>query len=390
LVQILVENELNRAGALSRRQVLDKLLHDRHKNLDELTMKELQMEPLQRKASALQTAMSNLLAKEAIAKLSSLIDLSNATVIERAALPPEPDQIKNFRWFPKRKLLLLLSFLLSLLVGLSIIFLQEYLDDSFSDAQEIQAFVNVPVLGSLPELPPLEPFTMEAVMAHPPWSQAVLTLSYLLKPLRTEESPGLVAITSAVASEGKSLLTASLGQILASRGLKVMMVDLNFSHPSLASLWKAVSGPSLYEVLQGRSDLSQTGYRVGSNELYLLPGSRTEESLGTLVDLPALKNLMGLLKNSYDAVLLDLPAIGVGEGAPLTALGDQVLMVVAANRTSRELVSCAVEQIKNFQERLEGLILNGVKNIEPWSKWAQPFFYQLKSISQYLQGKLKR
>ncbi len=40
-----------------------------------------------------------------MAKLALDVDLSNATIIERAVIPPEADQIKNFRWFPKRKLL---------------------------------------------------------------------------------------------------------------------------------------------------------------------------------------------------------------------------------------------------------------------------------------------
>ncbi|MDD1778203.1 MAG: hypothetical protein LUQ65_08550 [Candidatus Helarchaeota archaeon] len=63
---------------------------------------------------------------------------------------------------------------------------------------------------------------------------------------------------------------------------------------------------------------------------------------------------------------MDLPAVGAGEGAPLAALGDQTLMVVAAEHSPRTQVARALEQIQRCHGRIGGLVFNRYKKLELW------------------------
>jgi len=69
------------------------------------------------------------------------------------------------------------------------------------------------------------------------------------------------------------------------------------------------------------------------------------------------------VRTHFDVLLLDLPAVGAGEGAPLAALGEQTLMIIAAAHSRRNQVARALAQIQRCQGRIGGLVFNRYKNL---------------------------
>jgi uncharacterized protein involved in exopolysaccharide biosynthesis/MinD-like ATPase involved in chromosome partitioning or flagellar assembly len=366
LLQSLGENEINLMVRTARRQVQNQLIVNKQEELDDLTRKEMALDPLVRQVSTLQTILNNLMNQEQVAKLASDLNLSNAIVAERAVVPTLKSHIKKYRWFPQRTQLVMFAFLFGLLLGLATIYFREYMDDSFSDPVEAETFLQLPVLAGLPELPPLETYTIKAIMGYPPWKQAVWALPDVLKPADQGTLAGIWAITSAGAREGKTLVAASLGWALASRGQRVLLVDLNFSHPTLSSLWQLPAGAGVREVLQGTASLTECVRRVEPGALHLLPNGKAEGIPWPQLGPAVLANWLASIKKDYEVLLLDLPGVGDGERAPWSALGEQTLLVMAAERTSRRQVARALEQIRRCQGRVVGMVLNGVKQHELW------------------------
>lgn len=365
-IQTLVENEINQALRISRRQLVQQLTLETQKELDELILKELAMVPLNRDVNTIQTTLTNLMTQEQVAKMACVLGFSNAVVIERATLPEVASHLKKFRWFPKRKLLTIFSLLFGLLLGLTTIFFQEYLDDTLSDAGETEESLKLPVLVSLPELAMPETVDVQGVMAHAPWTQAMWALPDMLKPADKESLAGVWAVTSTNAGEGKSLVAASLGWTLALRNHRVLMIDLNFFHPHLPSLWNLPPGVGVCELLQGTASLTDCVRKVGPEELYLLPNGKADEVAWAQLDPKVLAPWLTTMKTGFDVLLLDLPAVGAGEGAPLAALADQILMVVAAHHSPKTQLVRALEQIRRCHGRIEGLVLNRYQQLELW------------------------
>jgi succinoglycan biosynthesis transport protein ExoP len=366
LIQTMVEKEIDKVVKTSRRQLLNQQILDKQKELDGLTLKELHMGPLQREVTALQTALANLLSQEQTARLASNLKLSNATIIERATVPAIASQIKNFRWFPKRKKLLVFSFVFALLLGMTTILLQEYLDDTFSDPGGTEEYLKLPVLASLPELPPLETFDLHRVMAYAPWTQAIWALPYMVKPAGQESLSGVWGVTSANAGEGKSLVAAGLGWALALRDLRVLMIDLNFFRPRLPSLWNLAPAEGVCELLQGKASLSDCVRKVGPGELYLLANGKAAEVAWSQLDLKVLASWLTTVRTGFDVLVLDLPPVGAGEGAILAALAEQILMVVRADHSPKTQVARALEQIQRCHGKIAGLVLNRCYMLELW------------------------
>jgi Mrp family chromosome partitioning ATPase len=70
------------------------------------------------------------------------------------------------------------------------------------------------------------------------------------------------------------------------------------------------------------------------------------------------------MRQSYDLVVLDLPAILVNSDAVLlTDLADGIICVVRAGVTPTNLVSKALAQLDN--EKLRGVVLNGASSSVP-------------------------
>jgi hypothetical protein len=98
--------------------------------------------------------------------------------------------------------------------------------------------------------------------------------------------------------------------------------------------------------------------------LYLLPHGKADAGLWPRLAPQFLATWLATVKGGFEAVLLDIPAVGAGEGAPLAALADQVLMVVAAGHSPRIQVARALEQIQRCHGQIGGLVFNRSKNWE--------------------------
>ena len=73
-----------------------------------------------------------------------LIEADNVRVIDVAEVPPNP--IK-----PNKQLNIVISFILGLMLGLGLVFLLEYLDNTIKTADDIEKYLGLAVLGSIPK-----------------------------------------------------------------------------------------------------------------------------------------------------------------------------------------------------------------------------------------------
>jgi len=146
----------------------------------------------------------------------------------------------------------------------------------------------------------------------------------------------------------------------------VLVVDLNFFHPRLASLWNLPPSEGVSELLQGTASLTDCVRHVGPGELYVLPNGKADEVLWPQLDPKVLAPWLNNVKTGFDVLLLDLPAVGSGEGAPLAALAEHILMVVAANHSSKTQIARAQEQIQRCHGRIVGLVLNRYNKLALW------------------------
>ncbi|MBI6001469.1 YveK family protein [Clostridium perfringens] len=81
---------------------------------------------------------------EFISESKDLIPNGNVQVIQKPQLPENPVS-------PNKKLNILIAFILGLMVGVGIVLLMEYLDNTFKSREELEKTLDLPIIGSIPD-----------------------------------------------------------------------------------------------------------------------------------------------------------------------------------------------------------------------------------------------
>lgn len=81
---------------------------------------------------------------EFISESKELIPNGNVQVIQKPQLPEHPVS-------PNKKLNILIAFVLGFMVGVGIVLLMEYLDNTFKSREELEKTLDLPIIGAIPD-----------------------------------------------------------------------------------------------------------------------------------------------------------------------------------------------------------------------------------------------
>lgn len=171
------------------------------------------------------------------------------------------------------------------------------------------------------------------------------------------EKTDCIAITSAVPSEGKSLVSSNLARAFASDPSgRTIIVDCDLRKPNAHRFFAEASSPGLSDLLVGGKSIEDVVREVEPG-LDLIPaGSPVVDSTRT-IESPGLKLLVADLKKRYTHVILDCPPVLMcSEVMHVSQIATSTLLVARAWRTEKNLVK---EATKLLQEHsLLGVVLN--------------------------------
>ncbi|HAT4092988.1 TPA: capsular biosynthesis protein [Clostridium perfringens] len=84
------------------------------------------------------------LTNEFISESKELIPNGNVQVIQKPQLPEKPVS-------PNKKLNILIAFVLGLMVGVGVVLLLEYLDNTFKSREDLENTLDLPIVGTIPD-----------------------------------------------------------------------------------------------------------------------------------------------------------------------------------------------------------------------------------------------
>ena len=164
-----------------------------------------------------------------------------------------------------------------------------------------------------------------------------------LQLVNPQTSPKTFLVTSSVPGEGKTTLAISFAIYAARIHRRVLLIDLSFRNPSIASkLGVPVEGGILH-VLQGRPVAELIRAAPGLGFDYLPLSRNSADPVATLAGEPVPK-LLCQLEGSYDCVVIDgAPLLSATEVRLLASMVDKVLFAVKWGATPREIAQNALE-----------------------------------------------
>ena len=177
----------------------------------------------------------------------------------------------------------------------------------------------------------------------------------------------LLALTSAVPREGKSMTSFCLARALALSGSNVVVVDCDLR---LRGLSKLLGEPKtgIVQVVEGAADLDAVLARDPRTGLWVLPAAEGPIPYD-LFSRPECDALLRRLAERFDYVLLDTPPIlGVADARILAGKVDRVLYVVHWNKTPLRAAQAAVQILRECGADIAGGLLTRV-NVKAQSRF---------------------
>ncbi len=186
-------------------------------------------------------------------------------------------------------------------------------------------------------------------------------------------SSGVVAVTSAIAGEGKTTVALGLAVMVAQDfpERRVLLVEADLRRPVLAADFDVEQSPGLAEALEGIYPVG-IGYReTFLANLRLLPAGEPTPNPSRLLRSSRFAAVLAATRRTHDLVIVDAPALLVSSDAALvTDQADGVVMVVRSGVTPMPVVNRAIELVDG--ERLRGVVLNGARSSVP--AWVRRLF----------------
>ena len=244
-----------------------------------------------------------------------------------------------------------------LVLGISLAFFVEYLDTSVKTMDDVEKYVDLPVLAVIPQrikmLPNAGDDTADA--------EAYRILKTNVDFNRKKLNASTLSIVSGGAQEGKSTTACNLATSWAKSGLRILVVDADMRRPSQHRLFGVENRLGLGNYLKGEATLDEVIHPTSVSNLSLTPAGSAATDVVSLLHSETMEHLVEAAKERFDVVIFDSPPIlGLSDASIIASLVDGSIVVVQHRRFPRSMLLRVKKAIQNVGGEILGVVLNNV------------------------------
>jgi capsular exopolysaccharide synthesis family protein len=170
----------------------------------------------------------------------------------------------------------------------------------------------------------------------------------------------IIAVTSSVPGEGKTLVSISLARTLVAAGSRVLLLDCDLRNASASKFFHRPEF-GIAEIVTRSIPIEEALTCDPNSGIWFLPGSTTDLKTGDIFCLDRMDAVLRRLSEQFDHVIIDTsPLLGFADARILASKADSVVFVVRWNATPASLVRAAMEILRQCGARVAGTVLNRV------------------------------
>jgi capsular exopolysaccharide synthesis family protein len=254
---------------------------------------------------------------------------------------------------------------IGVLVGLALALLRDFLDDRIRGREELEsAAPGLPIIGLIPDVSDWRDrrraFLVELARPRSPAAEAYRTLRTSIQFMAVDHPVKLLQITSAAQGEGKTTTSANLAVAMAEAGSRVVLVSCDLRKPRIHEFFGLSNEKGLTSVLLGEMNVHEALEPVAEvGNLSLLGSGPIPPNPSELLAGGRARQIFTQLSEEFDVVLLDSsPLLPVADGSILAGFADAVLLVAAANVSTKRDIIRSMELLERVSANVVGTILN--------------------------------
>jgi len=263
---------------------------------------------------------------------------------------------------PRIQLNTALGGIVGLVLALGLIFLLDFLDDTYKSLSDFSQSEEVNILGSIRKIKGRKLADKIVAQLHP---YSPITESYRIVRSRIRLKPSdktthSIMVTSSMPKEGKSVTVANLATVFAQANYRTVIVDADLRHPVLHDMFKVSNEFGLGDMLSSPEvkvedclkNTAVANLQILTSGMPLLDPS---ERLGS----KRMEQILAELRNVAEIIIFDTPPVLVfADAIVLSRRVDGVIVVIQAGKTKRPALTQTLFDLQNANANLLGSIFN--------------------------------
>lgn len=170
-----------------------------------------------------------------------------------------------------------------------------------------------------------------------------------------------ILITSSQPEDGKTTVAGNLALSLVEVGKKVVLVDCDLRRPAIHKYLNIGNRAGVSEIIIDNVSV-ETAVQECIKGLDIITSGRIPSNPSEILDSDNMERLLKNLKENYDYVILDSPAIlEVADAQILSSKVDGTILVARLEKTKKNNIINAGELLNQVKANIIGTVLNRVK-----------------------------
>lgn len=291
-------------------------------------------------------------------ELSGQFSGNNIRVIDPAVTPEKPVR-------PRKLMNLAIGLLGGGLLGLMLVFVLEFLDQSVKSSEDLEEKLGLPFLGFVPYEKLKKKEREYATLLKDGNSlvaENVRNVRTMLDFSLAGEHNAPILITSSLQGEGKSHLSSNLLVALAQTGKKVLLVDGDLRRARVHRVFKLSTEKGLSNIWD--SDPQKADYAANIQavkdvpNLFVMTSGQRPPNPAELLNTPKLADFIAWATQHYDQVVVDCPAImPVSDTLLWGKYIPRAVFVIKYGQTNAKLAQLALDKLKKAGIKVLGAVI---------------------------------
>ncbi|MDR3532674.1 MAG: polysaccharide biosynthesis tyrosine autokinase [Rhodopila sp.] len=337
----------------ARIEALKEAIRQEQGKLDAVNSARVELTKLQHDASTSRNLYDSLLLRSQQVEADEQSLQTDARVVP-AETPTQPS-------FPRKLLFIAFGFFGSVFIGILLAFFVEQLDESLRSPEDAERLTGVPALGIVPRV--RNGSRALAAIVDSPLSAYAEAINNVLIALRAGAALGanrVIAITSAVPNEGKTVIASALARSAATAGTRTLLMDCDMRRPMVGKLFGQAATPAIETMFKQKTiDFSRFVKKDESSGLHYLAARRMTSNPQEILGSQWMDELIVWARSEYDLVVLDTPPLlTVSDALHLSRVTDATLLVVRWGHTPSRLIAEALRLLQLSGKSSLGTILS--------------------------------
>ena len=303
--------------------------------------------------------IANTTAKVFETEVSKIYRLDNISIIDVAKVPDVPSNNTLIRD-------LVIAIFVSLFGITGVIFIIYYFDDTINDTEDLEETLGLPIVARVYK----DNSNIELLVDEQPksaTSESIRSLRANLQFSSVDDKIQTILVTSTMASEGKSFVSANLAISFAQAGKKVLLVDCDLRKGRQHHLFKVIAKNGLSNLLvndiKKDMDIDKFICQTKIDNVSLISRGSLPPNPSELLSSKKMKKLLNILKEKYDVVILDgAPCSGLSDSLALSSIADRTLIVCSVGYAQKKNVINLKKDLTTFKAKIAGCIINNVNH----------------------------